>query len=67
MTITPNPSPPYVYQEFPKWKFHPDKDPKVVDDFEAEKALGNDWYDTPQEAQAALALMREKLGEAIKP
>lgn len=61
MTIIANPSPPYVYQEFPKWKYHPDKEPLIVADYEAEKALGQDWYDTPREAQDALHNVREKL------
>lgn len=66
MTIKPDPVPPYVFQEFPKWKYHPDKEPCMVADYNAEKALGPDWYDTPAEAKAALAAVQQKLGAAVK-
>lgn len=61
MTIIEDPHPPYVYQEFPKWKYHPDKKPVVVADYEAEKALGEDWYDSPGEAENALDDVRQQL------
>lgn len=69
MTITPNPYPQYVFQEFPKWKYHPDREPVIVDDYDAEKALGADWYDTPGEAKAALTALqaqKQKLEAAAK-
>jgi hypothetical protein len=50
---------PYVYQEFPKWKYHPDAKPLIVDNHDAELALGPDWYDSPAEAAKALEAMRE--------
>jgi hypothetical protein len=37
----------YVYQEFPKWKYHPEKGGKIVQNAEEEKALGEGWYNTP--------------------
>jgi hypothetical protein len=33
----------YVYQEFPKWKYHPTKGGKIVQNAEEEKALGVGW------------------------
>jgi hypothetical protein len=39
----------YVYQEFPKWKYHPTKDGKIVQNAEEEKALGPGWYNNPNE------------------
>lgn len=59
--VIENPHPPYVYQEFPKWKYHPDKEPVIVADYDAEKALGDDWYDSPQQAQDALHKVRDQL------
>lgn len=50
---------PYVYVEFPKWKYHPDKLPVIVPDADSEKALGPDWHDSPAEAAAALQAVRE--------
>lgn len=35
------------FQEFPKWKYHPQHEPVVVDDADAEKALGDGWGDSP--------------------
>lgn len=66
MTIIANPHPPYVFVEYPKWKYHPDKKPLVVDDYDQEKALGPDWYDTPGEAETALAALQKKVGAATK-
>jgi hypothetical protein len=37
----------YVYQEFPKWKYHPKLGGKIVQNAEEEKALGEGWYNTP--------------------
>jgi hypothetical protein len=37
----------YVYQEFPKWKYHPERGGKIVQNAEEEKALGEGWYNTP--------------------
>lgn len=36
--------------EFPKWKYHATEAACVVDDAEAEKALGKGWGDTPHTA-----------------
>jgi hypothetical protein len=55
---------PYVYQEFPKWKYHPDAKPLIVDNHDAELALGPDWYDSPAEAEAALRKLRETIESA---
>lgn len=39
--------------EFPKWRYHATKQALIVDDREAEEALGFGWFDTPAEAQEA--------------
>ncbi|MGH9517176.1 MAG: hypothetical protein ACRD3P_16030 [Terriglobales bacterium] len=44
---------PYVYQEFPKWKYHPTLPGKIVQNAEEEKALGKGWYNAPNEAAKA--------------
>lgn len=36
--------------EFPKWKYHENRESKIVNDAEAEAALGAKWFDTPREA-----------------
>lgn len=38
---------PYVYQPYPRWKYHRDGRALVVPDLEAEAALGPGWADTP--------------------
>ena len=38
---------PYVYQPYPRWKYHSDGRALVVPDQEAEAALGPGWADTP--------------------
>jgi hypothetical protein len=40
---------PYVYQEFPKWKYHPTLPARIVQNAEEEKALGKGWYNTPND------------------
>jgi hypothetical protein len=37
----------YVYQEFPKWKYHPKHEAKIVQNAAEEKALGRGWVDRP--------------------
>jgi hypothetical protein len=37
----------YVYQEFPKCKYHPKHGSKIVQDSDEEKALGKGWYNNP--------------------
>ena len=37
----------YVFQEFPKFKYHPAEMPRIVKDKDEEKALGKGWSDTP--------------------
>lgn len=47
---------PYVFKEFPKMLYHPDypeREPVIVENFEEEKALGSDWYQTPLAAGEA--------------
>jgi hypothetical protein len=43
----------YVFQEFPKWKYHPDQDACIVQNHNEELALGPDWYDSPTQALEA--------------
>ena len=40
--------------EFPKMKYHKDKEPVVVKDAEEEKALGPAWADSPADSQSPL-------------
>lgn len=37
----------YVFQAFPKWKYHADQGARVVESKEAEEALGAGWVDSP--------------------
>lgn len=32
---------------YPKWKYHPEKEARIVPHAEAEKALGEGWFDSP--------------------
>jgi hypothetical protein len=57
----------YVYQEYPKWKYHPDKEPLIVPDADSENALGSDWYDSPAEATQALEAVREAVRQRKVP
>lgn len=41
---------PYVFQEFPKMKHHPDGRTATVNSSHEESALGEDWCNTPQQA-----------------
>lgn len=36
-----------MFQEFPKWKYHDAHEAVVVQDADAEKALGPGWRDSP--------------------
>ena len=53
----------YVYQEFPKWKYHPSKEPVMVDNAEQEAGLGHDWFDTVNQAKEALEKVKEALAK----
>lgn len=35
------------YIEYPKWKYHPEEAPVIVQDAAAEKALGPGWFSNP--------------------
>lgn len=37
---------------FPKWLYHPNKPPVVVEDEAAQKALGAGWVESPADAKA---------------
>jgi hypothetical protein len=39
----------YVYQEFPKMKYHPERGTTIVKNPEEEKSLGKGWYNNPNE------------------
>jgi hypothetical protein len=41
------------FHEYPKVKYHPKHDPRTVNHRDAEDELGEDWYDTPDEAKGA--------------
>lgn len=52
----------YIYEEFPKWKYHPTKEAVIVLNADEEAKLGKDWFDRPDLAQEAL----EKIQAALK-
>ena len=54
----------YVYEEFPKYKFHPSKEPVIVKDADEEAALSDDWFDRPDQAAAALARLHTEVKRA---
>jgi hypothetical protein len=39
----------YVYQEFPKMKYHPERGTTIVNNAQEEKSLGRGWYNNPGE------------------
>lgn len=38
------------YVPYPKWLYHPTKEPRIVADEEAHKSLGPEWVEAPVEA-----------------
>lgn len=60
----------YVFQEFPKWKYHEDGiKSQIVDDAEAEEALGDGWHDKPiqpSETSEREALIQIAIEHGIK-
>lgn len=60
---------PYVYQEFPKWKYHPTLPGRIVKNAEEEKALGKGWFNNPNEAAKAKEGPKaiKVLKESVKP
>lgn len=47
--------PPYVYQPYPKCLYHATEEMRVVRNEAEHKALGPDWYESPDEAKEAAA------------
>ncbi len=39
--------------QYPKWKYGKDGAAQIVQDEEADKALGDGWYESPVDAKAA--------------
>lgn len=39
----------HEYHEFPKWKYHAEKEAVIVESSDAEAALGAGWADSPAE------------------
>jgi hypothetical protein len=59
----------YVFQEFPKWKYHDSGDAVMVDDKDAETALGEGWHDLPlppQEVSRRDALLAAAADKGMK-
>jgi hypothetical protein len=56
----------YVYQEFPKVKYHPKLGTKTVQNAEEEKALGNGWYNNPGEFPKPSRILTG-LDQVVKP
>ena len=54
----------YVYEEFPKMMYHPTEEPVVVNDYDAQKKLGADWFETQTEANAKLKSVQAALAAA---
>ncbi|GAC1437414.1 MAG: hypothetical protein NVS1B11_31210 [Terriglobales bacterium] len=48
----------YVYQEFPKVKYHPKQEPRTVQNAAEEKKLGPGWVDNPKEFPTEAAALR---------
>lgn len=46
--------------EYPKWLYKPDGAAVLVDDAEAERALGDGWYATPDAAAEAATKPKRK-------
>lgn len=58
-----------MYIEFPKWKYHESGDAVVVDDADAETALGDGWHDLPvppQELSDRQELMAQAAAKGLK-
>ena len=53
---------PYVVGEYPKYKYHPDREPVIVADAAAEAALGDGWFNLPGDAKSA----KEKMVAQLK-
>jgi hypothetical protein len=53
----------YKFQEFPKMKYHPKHEPRIVQNAQEEKALGRNWVgspnDLPKPSRAIIALREE--------
>ena len=56
----------YVYQEFPKWKYHPKFGAKIVQNADEEKTLGKGWVNNPNQfpKPSRIAIV---LDENVKP
>lgn len=57
----------YVYQEFPKYKYHAEKESVVVHSKEHEEALGSDWADSPAHVAKSCAKDCEVPCEVVEP
>lgn len=51
---------PYTYQEFPKFKYHPELEAVIVHTPDEETALGDGWYNTPADFPQAEAEPQKK-------
>lgn len=58
-----------MFQEFPKWKYGENGESLIVEDAEAEAALGDGWHDTPlppQEASQRASLIQLATEKGVK-
>lgn len=57
-----------VFHEFPKWKYHAEKEAVIVHTAEEEAALGGLWVDSPADVTPEIdAALIERIDEIIHP
>ncbi|SRR5258708_21387478 len=56
----------YRFQEFPKMKYHPKHEPRIVQNAQEEKALGRGWASSPNDLPKPLRAI-VTLREEVKP
>jgi len=54
----------YVFQAYPKWKYHPSGEARVVKNEGEEVKLGPWWFDTPLERDTAITVALSEVVQA---